>query len=122
MKLCNACHKWATCRELCSEALNYVNQDNVNGEITGTDLSSAFDIDELSSTISIFRSSPDHTFKRQARGKVAELGLPLKKEAAIILLCSTDREYTLDEVEVVTGVPKKQILYLGAKMGFGKMK
>ncbi len=123
MEICSTCHKRATCHELCSEALSYADQDAGGGrEIPGTDLSSSFDIDALPSTVSIFHSSPDHTYKREARAKVGDLGLSLKKEAAVMLLCSTDREYTIDEVEVITGVPKRQILYIGVKLGFGKSK
>ncbi|MDD5007230.1 MAG: hypothetical protein PHU49_03630 [Syntrophorhabdaceae bacterium] len=120
---CETCPEAETCKLLGVDTKHCPR--NSGREIPLSDLTTVITIDEISDTAgSIFCSSPDHGFKRQARAKIPSLNLPLEKETALMLMACTDREYTFDEVSEVCHVPFRQLLYLsekaGLKKGFGK--
>lgn len=89
----------------------------IGREIPFSVLSSADNIVDIAQPSSaIFCSSPDHSFKRSARAKVAISGLNLESIAALTLLSSTDYPFSILEVSEVVGLSERQLYYLKTKV------
>lgn len=91
-----------------------IGTEKYSKEIPFAALSTAIEIENLMQrSSSIYCGSMGHDVKREIRARAATMpGLRVKHIAAMVLLGSTDYNFTIGDIIDITGISERQIYYL----------